>query len=77
MKIKEAKRYLNQRVHYSGKGATPIEADYILTACTIRKKENGGGEEDYFYQAELQDLNNHRSILIAKLEDIDPLQEQS
>lgn len=63
MEIKEAKAHLNERVHYKARG---VDADYIFTACTIRK--NGKG---YFYQAELQDLNNHKSILICKLEDVE------
>lgn len=72
MKIEEAKRNLNKRVHCTVEGATRIDGDYIFTACTIRKNEKG-----FFYQAELQDLNNNRSILIVKLEDVQPLQEQS
>ncbi len=68
MEIKEAKAHLNERVHYK---ARDIDADYIFTACTIRKNEKG-----YFYQAELQDLNNHRSILICKLADVEPIENE-
>ena len=62
MKIEEAKANLNKRVHYS---ARDVDADFIFTGCTIRKNENG-----FFYQAELQDLNNNRSIMICRLEDV-------
>lgn len=62
MKIEEAKANLNKRVHFT---ARDVDADYIFTGCTIRKNENG-----FYYQAELQDLNNNRSILICRLEDV-------
>lgn len=39
-------------------------AKYKLTGCIIRKGKNG-----FFYQAELQDLNE-RSIVICKLSEI-------
>lgn len=67
MKAKEAKSYLNQRVHYKSRN---VNADYMFTACTIRKVGDG-----FIYQAELQDLNNSRSIVIAKLDDVEPLKE--
>lgn len=62
MKIEEAKANLNKRVHFT---ARDVDADYIFTGCTIRKNENG-----FYYQAELEDLKNNRSILICRLEDV-------
>ncbi len=62
MEINEAKANLNKRVHFT---ARDVDADYIFTGCTIRKNENG-----FYYQAELQDMNNQRSILICRLEDV-------
>ena len=58
MKIEEVKRNLNKTVWFRN-------AEYVLSACTIRLGENG-----YFYQAELRDIKNKSSIVIAKLEDL-------
>ncbi len=65
MKLQDVKSSLNCRVHRnspSGYGT----ADYIFTGCTIRRNNNG-----FFYDAELQDLNNSRSITICRLEEIE------
>ena len=69
MRIEEAKANLNKRVHYT---ARDVDADYIFTGCTIRKNEKGF----FYYQAELQDLNNNHSILICRLEDVKPLESE-
>ena len=58
MKIEEVKRNLNKTVWFRN-------AEYVFSACIIRLGENG-----YFYQAELQDIKNKNSIVIAKLEDL-------
>lgn len=68
MKIEEAKANLNKRVHYTD-GGRNIDADYIFTGCTIRKSGT-----EFFYQAELQDIKSNRSIIICKLENVQPLE---
>lgn len=65
MKADEIKANLNKRVRYKSK-QTGIDTDYILTGAIFRK-----GEKDFYYQAELQDMKNNRSILICKLDDIE------
>ncbi len=64
MELADIKKNLNKRVRV--KTVRNIDADYILTGCIIRKKENG----EFFHQAEVQDLNNHRSVCIVRLEDV-------
>ena len=65
MKPDEIKSNLNKRVRYASRQAG-IDTDYILTGAIFRK-----GEKDFYYQAELQDMKNNRSILICKLDDIE------
>lgn len=60
MDIKEVKSNLNKMVAYKG-----IKGIYKLTACILRKGENG-----FFYQAELQDTKHSNSIIYCKLKDI-------
>ena len=55
----EIKQYLNKTVYFRG-------VPYILKGATIRK--NNGS---YEYDAELQDVNAHRSLLITRLEVVD------
>ena len=68
MRIEEAKKNLNKRVHFT---ARDIDADFIFTGCTIRKNEKG-----FYYQAELQDIKNNHSIMICKLEDVQLLESE-
>ena len=69
MELVDVKKNLNKRVRV--KTVMNIDGDYILTGCTIRKRENG----EFFHQAEVQDLNNHRSVCIVRLEDVKLLEE--
>ena len=71
MKIEEVKRNLNKKVHIKD-GKNYIDNDYIFTACILRRDDKG----KFFYQAELQDLKHCRSILICKLEDVQPLESE-
>ena len=67
MNIAEVKANLNRNV----KLQIPIhniDAEYKLSGCVIRRNESG----DFFYQAELQDLNNG-SIVIAALENVNTI----
>ena len=62
MQIEEVKRNLNRMVKYKG-------IMYRLTACTLRKNENG-----LFYQAEILDVRHGNSVIICKLEDIEVIE---
>ena len=61
MDIKQVKSNLNKMVVYKG-----IKGIYKLTACILRKGENG-----FFYQAELQDTKHGKSIIYCKLDDLE------
>jgi len=62
MTAKEVKANLNKPVKLSGKAG-----NYILSGAIFRK-----GKQGFFYQAELQDTKSNNSIVIAKLEDVEP-----
>ena len=66
MKPEEIKKNLNRRVRLRS-SKLRLEADFILTGAIFRRGENG-----YYYQAELQDLNQERSVLICSLDEIEP-----
>lgn len=63
MKPKEVKDWMNRRVIYRPSGAA-----YRLTAYIYRQDRNG----QPVYQAELQDLTAESSVLICRLQDVDP-----
>ncbi len=69
----EIKRNLGKRIRLTNAKLHIEGSEYILTGAVIRRNKNTG---DFFYQAELQDLNNSRSILICRLEDIEKLEEK-
>lgn len=71
MDIKYLKQNLNNLVKLTNQKLFIENSKFILSGCTIRKNKNG-----FYYQAELQDLNNSRSILICRLEDIEKLEEK-
>lgn len=62
MKLEEVKFNLGKEVSLITRSG---ETTYLLTGCTLRKNEKG-----FFYQAELQDLKNNKSVLICRLEDV-------
>lgn len=62
MKLEEVKFHLGKEVSLITRSG---ETAYLLTGCTLRKNEKG-----FFYQAELQDLKNNKSVLICRLEDV-------
>lgn len=64
MKIEDIKRNLNKKVNYSGNTDT-----YRLTGCMLRRNEKG-----FYYQAELSDTKNGKSLLICRLEDIEAIE---
>lgn len=66
MKPEEIKKNLNKRVHFKSE-KLGLNTDYILTGAIFRRGKNG-----FYYQAELQDLNQERSVLICSLDEIEP-----
>ena len=64
MELEQVKRNLNKMVVYKG-----IPNIYKLTACTLRKNEEG-----FFYQVELQDTKNKNSVIIGGMKDIDEVE---
>lgn len=69
MTPEEIKKNLNQRVRLRSE-RLGIDTEYLLTGAIFRK-----GKQGFFYQAELQDLKQQRSILICKLEEIEAIKE--
>lgn len=65
MTPKEIKENLNHVVLIKGPNRDIYNSRYLLTACIIRKQE-----DDLVISAELQDLNNSRSILIEPIKNI-------
>jgi len=55
--LKLSREYLNKPVKYN-------DADYVVTALTVRLCEKG-----YYYQAELRDKCNH-SVCIVRVEEV-------
>ncbi len=62
MKLEEVKFHLGKEVFLI---ICSEKIPYLLTGCTLRKSEKG-----FFYQAELQDLKNNKSVIICRLEDV-------
>ena len=65
MDISEVKASLGKRVRFRDDRLF-CDADYILTGCIIRRSERG----TFFYQAEIQDLRQQKSVSIVPLEKI-------
>lgn len=61
MNLARVKYKLNQRVLYRGR-------EYTLTGCTIRCNEKNN---EFYYQAELQDIVTNNSVIICKLADVE------
>lgn len=64
MKPQEIKAHLNKPVRYKNPSMY-IDGEYILTGAIFRKSEAG-----FYYQAELADVKNSRSLIICNLEEI-------
>lgn len=62
MELKDVKFSLGKKVRLVTRD---INAEYLFTGCILRKNERG-----YFYQAELQDLKNKRSVVICRLDEV-------
>lgn len=65
MKPNEIKPNLNKKVICKNAQAG-IEAEYILTGAIFRRRGN-----EFYYQAELQDIKNGNSLLICSLDDVE------
>lgn len=65
MNISEVKTYLNKMVRYK-KSHLHVDSEYLLTACILRQNSKG----EYYYLAELTDIKQKKSVVIASLDDI-------
>lgn len=69
---------LQKKVRYVGTKKHLQGFEYLFTGATIRKKVNNDGSlGDEYYQAELQDPRNNRSIIIVRLSEIEEIEEVS
>lgn len=66
MTIEQVKQNLNKTVLFSNPRLHLENEKYILVGCIIRR-----GEQGFFYQAELQDINQPKSIIVCSLEEIE------
>ena len=66
MTIEQVKQNLNKTVLFSNPKLYLENEKYILVGCIIRR-----GEQGFFYQAELQDINQPKSIIVCGLEEIE------
>lgn len=62
MNISQVKRSLGRKVLYNG-------TEYILTGCIIRQNITG----QFYYQAEIKDLNANSALLYCRLEDLEEM----
>ena len=69
MNATDIKKHLNKQVRYKNQ-KTGVDKPYMLTGAIFRKNADG-----FYYQAELQDLQNNRSIVICSLNDIEPIEQ--
>lgn len=65
MNIGEVKTYLNRTVRFKN-SHLHVDCDYLLTACILRQNDKG----EYYYLAELTDIKQKKSVVIASLDDI-------
>lgn len=65
MKISEVKTYLNRPVWFVSEKLN-INKQYLLTACILRQNDKG----EYFYTAEITDIDQRMSVVIVKLDEI-------
>lgn len=61
MTLQEVKMNMNRTVLFRG-------SEYRLVGCMFRQNDKTG---DFYYQAELLDLQNGRSVVICKLEEVE------
>lgn len=69
MTPEEIKKNLNKRVHFRS-DKLGLDTDYLLTGAIFRR-----GKRGFYYEAELQDIKHGRSIIIARLEEIEEIKE--
>lgn len=69
MQPEQIRANLNRRVRYKS-AKTGIDAEYMLTGAIFRR-----GARGFYYQAELQDIKQSKSVLICSLDDIEPANE--
>lgn len=65
MTEQEIKYALNHRVRFKSPH-NHVDAPYILSGATIRM-----GDKGFYYQAELTDIRNPKSLVICRLDEIE------
>lgn len=70
MKSKEAIKCLNEKVLFCNDRLLKNNTEYILSAIVLRKDENG-----HFYQAQIQDIRQPKSVITCRLEDLREVKE--
>lgn len=68
MTISEVKNNLGKPVRFSNKKLFIESAMYILTGCILRK-----GDKEFYYQAELTDVRNNKSVIICRFDEIEKI----
>lgn len=68
MTIEQVKSNLNKVVLFSDPQLHMKNQKYTLVGCTIRRDERG-----FYYQAEIQDIVQPKSVMICRLENIKEL----
>lgn len=66
MTIEQVKSNLNKVVLFSNPKLHMKNQKYTLVGCTIRR-----GEQGIYYQAEIQDTAQPKSVMICRLEDLE------
>ena len=61
MTLQNVKMNMNRKVRFKG-------GDYKLVGCMFRQNEKTGA---FYYQAELLDLQNGKSVVICKLDEVE------
>lgn len=69
MQPEQIRANLNRRVRYKS-AKIGVDAEYMLTGAIFRR-----GARGFYYQAELQDIKQSKSVLICSLDDIEPANE--
>lgn len=67
MKPEEIRANLNRRVRYKS-AKVAVDAEYTLTGAIFRR-----GSKGFFYQAELTDTKQGKSILICDLDSVEAI----
>lgn len=70
MTIEQVKKNLNKTVLFSNPKLHMKNKEYTLAGCTIRR-----GEQGFYYQTEIQDIRQPKSVITCRLEDLREVKE--